>query len=785
MSPRAVTARTARGPSRRSAARARTDAPRATLGASAASICVAAVALALPLAMLAGATSPYLDPKAWALHVLVAAAVLAWVYHASLGTDVLPAAAVGDTATRVLRWAVLAYGAWWIVATAASFTLGPSLWGNFGRADGLLTRLTAVALYFLVQSKFRSPLAALSLTDLLLLGSIPVVALALGQALRWDPMPAAGDPLTRVRSTFGQHVLLGGYLVLVIPLVAARLVGWRTDPAPGRTGGSGHSHRPWLVAAVWVVGALAILVVGSQWSPVWWLCLPWAAAGAVAWTAWGGVPGAGRPGRAAVLAAILIAQLAVVILSGARAAFLATLVGVSVAVGTMMLRARAWRRIAVAAAVLGAVIVVLALINVRGSPLRKLTVTGPTAIGRLATLADVERGSGRFRVRLWGSIVTAWTAQLRGHEVIPGVFPRLRSAIGYGPESQLATLDQFNPSRARSSKVWMDRAHNELLDHLVIGGLVGAALWLIVLVAIVVGGVRRLLTSASPLETTLRAGCLGAVVAHVVDAQFGVASPMSRAVFWVVAALLTMPLAAEAAPPQKSRAPSTPRSLRIAAVTAIAILAVVVAGASTRWLMASVAYADGSRRLSEGQLAAARQEFQRASRLVPGLSQPLDAVVGVTFNLAARESDVARQGALLGETEDALSELRRYSRYASNGANHWALVGQIALARVRAGEAPKLRTALEAYERAARLKPDDAWILGNWGIAWLDAREPARARDVAERAVALQPDAWLAWAVLARAAHQLGDASRAQEAAARARALTPVGGYSLLHELLP
>jgi Tfp pilus assembly protein PilF len=93
--------------------------------------------------------------------------------------------------------------------------------------------------------------------------------------------------------------------------------------------------------------------------------------------------------------------------------------------------------------------------------------------------------------------------------------------------------------------------------------------------------------------------------------------------------------------------------------------------------------------------------------------------------------------------------------------------------------------ALDAYATATRLAPGDASILGNLGLAWLEARQPARARETAERAVALDPDAWLGWAILARASAQLGDATRAGEATARARQLAPATASGLLSELLP
>jgi len=867
------------------------------------SLAVGTVVLALPLLVLDGPVSPYFDPKAWALHLLVAAAAVAWLFHRSRAAPERGDGSAEDPATRVLRWSVLAYAAWWLVATLASITLGTSVWGNFGRADGLLTRLAAIALFFLVQAQFRSPHKAGFLRDLALLGSVPVVLLGLGQAIGLDPLPQVGDPATlqqRVRSTLGQHVFLGSYLVLIIPLAAARLAGFGrtadlhsdislTDsarrgsarraagepsprirdsarraagapeprirdsarraasapepriresarraagapepgiresarraagapepriresarraagaPEPGirdsarRAAGAPATTTLLILGGAWVLGALVLITLGSRWPSAWWGLLVWAIVGAGAWTRWAerGRPNApissavrlpAGTATLVVVGALLAGQVATVIVSGARAAFLGTLVGLSVTAGALAVSRRAWRSLALGAGVLVAVLVLLLALNLPGSPLHALFLKAPSSVQRLGHLADLEQGSGRFRLELWRGILSGWARQARGEDLIPGGW--IRSVIGYGPESQLATLYRLtgrpDPERGRFLR---DRAHNEVLDDLVTGGLVSATLWLLVMGAAVTAGVRRLRTSASGVETGIRAGCLGAVVGHLVDAQFGIATPVSMAFFWIVAALLTVSpapdrISLDRAAPRKAGVPARWVALLIMAP----ILAAVVAWGSTCWLGASIVYARGSRLLNAGAQSAAHREFQEAGRLVPGLSQPAEATAGVAVALAGGERDPARQLALLGEAEAALATVRRFSSYATTGAYHWVLVGQVALGQYRGGDRSKLATALEAYETAARLRPGDSWILANWGMAWLDARNPERARQVAEQAVAQKRDNWLGWAVLARAASQLGDTTRTLQAAARARALAPPEARSLLDELV-
>ncbi len=192
--------------------------------------------LAVPLAVLDGATGPYDDPKAWALPILVAATIVAWLAQTRDARALWPA--VPDRRGRALRFIVLGCALWSVVATLTSVAPGLSLFGNFGRGMGLFSTGAAIALFFVVQGVCRTRESVRDLVDAALLGSAPICLLALGQAAGWDPFPRAWDPAVAglsVRSTFGQHIPLGGYLAILIPLAGARLESswraWRAAPA--------------------------------------------------------------------------------------------------------------------------------------------------------------------------------------------------------------------------------------------------------------------------------------------------------------------------------------------------------------------------------------------------------------------------------------------------------------------------------------------------------------------------------------------------------------------------
>jgi len=138
---------------------------------------------------------------------------------------------------------------------------------------------------------------------------------------------------------------------------------------------------------------------------------------------------------------------------------------------------------------------------------------------------------------------------------------------------------------------------------------------------------------------------------------------------------------------------------------------------------------------------------------------------------------------LLREGEAALVEARDY---ATGGPVSWLLTAQLAFAEARAGDRSKLAVSLAAFETAARFRPRAPQLLAQWAWAWLESGNPARAREAAQNALALSADReWLAWAVLARAAEQQGDAEQAERAADRTRALAPPEARRLLENVLP
>lgn len=753
---------------------------------SRAAIVLAAIVLGVPTAVLDGSAGPYDDPKAWALPILAAIAVAAWLSDAR-GGPLLPPAGPGR-AGRWLRALVLASLAWAVVATVLSVAPGLSVFGNFGRGMGLFATGALLALFFVAQGACRDARAVRGLVDTALLGSVPVCLLGLGQALGWDPFPRAWDPATAglsVRSTLGQHIFLGGYLAVLIPLAGARLESsWRRRPSDADRG----APRRVLAGAAWAMGVVAIVALAARWPVWWWALVPWGVLGALARARATDDRELARPVAVGLFGALLALQVAVLMLSRARGPLLGVLLGAAVASFVLLARRRARKTIRAAVAIVVALVLGLVLLNVPGSPLAPLARL--PLLSRLAALGDVAHGSPVwFRIHLWEGIGRGWTSQLRGEAVIPLTTPWLRSVVGYGPETELIALDPMaqralaHPGTAQggfTAYYLVDRAHNTLLEHLMRYGIVGAALWLGVIVTLLVAAFSRL-RDASDAEASLRLGGIGAIVAHLAEGQVGITTAAPLALFWITAAWIAQPIAREAS----ERAPVAARipTWRAAAIAGAVVWAGVAAWGMSQWLLASRAYAQGALLGMAGKRAEALPSFERALHLMPWLPLPAEAIAQTRLQLGTTEPDPARRGASLREGESVILGLRRY---AVPGPADWALAANLAFAQMRDGDRAKLAPSLEAYARAVEMAPRNPELLTQWGFALLHAGDGAGARRAAERALA-QPGGntyWFAWAVLARACLNLGLGVEAQQAAYMARTLAPAAVRPALDALI-
>src|SRR5262249_2393459 len=304
-----------------------------------------------------------------------------------------------------------------------------------------------------------------------------------------------------VRSTLGQHIFLGSYLVMVIPLAAARL--WQMRRSWSARDGRGESvtvRRALVVAGAWLVGTIAIAWLAMRWPAWWWALAPWGVIGALAWSRMAkSVTRPGSLGMAIALGGLLVAQVLVLLVSGARGPLLGLLAALGVT-GFIVL-ARRGRRHAMAVAATAVTIAVAGVVLLALSKSPPASLENVPTLRRLSDLGRVSPGSTTwFRLQVWKALAVGWGEQLAGHDVVPDTSPLVRSIIGYGPDTQLITFDRLvlpsfgaNPASGQGwqAQYLVDRAHNVILDHVATAGLIGGGLWLAIAVSIVVIAVSR------------------------------------------------------------------------------------------------------------------------------------------------------------------------------------------------------------------------------------------------------------------------------------------------------
>ena len=424
-----------------------------------------------------------------------------------------------------------------------------SFWGSYLRAQGVFALLCYVLLFALTAAWLRTPAQLRRLLQVVVVTSLPISLCGIVQHFGADSVLWTYKLQDRIITTLGNPIFAGAYFVMIVPLaLVSASQSWQQSKLQ-------PANR------AWPLGALAIDLL------------------------------------AVVLA--LIAML----YTGSRGPALAWLGG-TVLGGLALLAATGQRRYTAAIIGVGAAGAIgLLVLNLQLPMLARLR--DSNTLTRYAHLLDKQDTSSSGRILIWQS---AWQA-INPREAITypsGETDRLnvlRPWLGYGPEVFDLGIQAFSqPSFGRTQMP--DRAHNETLDVLVTGGVLGLAAHLALLCSVLftamqclnlVSNAQRrnffwlaataggLLASAAlwvmqgpefigialPLgilaglgiflgwialaKTELRAtdhshlfvvaALLAALVSHYIETAFGIATVTSRTYFWILSgALLTLKL---------------------------------------------------------------------------------------------------------------------------------------------------------------------------------------------------------------------------------------------------
>jgi len=539
-------------------------------GIAEAAVLFAVVAVPLYFSVLTGAG--YEADKAVLLRLIGAVAAAAWIVGRAAGPS--KASAGGS---RAMVWLVAALLGVYIVSTVLSIDPRLSVFSSFDRGEGLWTFGALAAVVAVAAGRFRAAGRVDRLVSVILAGSVPATVYGLLQQFGLDPVPASGDPSSLafpVWSTFGQHLFFASYLVMVIPLTAARV--WET-----REGW--RSPAQWapqdVQAAVYIAGGLALffvfLLAGVKQTPLFALYPLLLAGLTVLALATHQRAKASTRAQAAAYAALLLAQVVALLFTGARGAWLAFLVSVPVfgiLLGRRLNRPMIWQSLTAATVVVGAF---LLLLNIPGGPLQPLrTVKG------LSRLADITGGAGsegsaQGRVLIWHGVVKLISTTPPIGNQAGGSF---RDVIGYGPESLAWAFQRVFPLQLRqvTDEIWTwDRAHDIFLNYFAELGAAGLAVIVALLILYFVRLGRRL-ESGSPRPLILIA-LAGGMAAHLVDGVFGLEMAVTLLFFWLFVGLVAGPAwREEEVPPARLRQLDSVFMALLVGGLAVALLLVVI-----------------------------------------------------------------------------------------------------------------------------------------------------------------------------------------------------------------
>lgn len=531
-----------------------------------------------------------------------------------------------------------------------------------GRMPGQVKLLLAAAAAVLVVAALagESPIAALlgrgpRYEGLVAVG--PYVLMWLVGGHLWGPGRSRADSAALVRALAVSALAVG--LLAVIEAAGLRPL----ESSVARTGsllGNATDQGAWALLAAGPLAAIAVVTLDR-----------WAIVGVLA-------------------AAVALAT------SGSRAALAG---GVVLAVALLCTLAGRRRRMSVAAALAGMLLMALAIPATRDRLLGNSQLAGSTVTGRRA---------------LWGE-----AARLVVDHPLLGVGPSgfLDALPAYHRRDWYASYGTGNPP---------DGPHNLLLQAGSAGGLLLIALMVALLIVVAVLGLRRLVASPTAEGRALQAGLLAGLSAYGLVL---LTTPTSTGPMLLASMLAG---AAVAAPPSETARPRRSQLSSVACGAAAAVLTVFLLCAAFAEIPLRYALVAASR----GQAAQAQINFKHAQVL-----RPWDIEVSFAAGHAMAAVGDTQHPSILRDAAAWLTQAQR------RVPNSWQVLADLAQVRESQGHLP---TAERLLTHAHALAPNDPDILLSRGVVRAESAQYAAAEQDFLRVTSIAPKDAAAWQDLAQ-----------------------------------
>ncbi|MBI5034936.1 MAG: tetratricopeptide repeat protein [Chloroflexi bacterium] len=394
----------------------------------------------------------------------------------------LPKTSLAETLRSILRnnplivptFAVVVV---YLISTILSVAPNVTLWGSYQRLEGTYTTFSYIVIFLMAVSTLRTRTQLGRAINTAIITSFPISFYGILQHYQLDPLPWGGDTTVRVAANMGNSIFVAAYLIMVVPLAAARLIETvtRVTQKDSRVTVTGLIVLAWLIilglwifnfniATAFVILFFVVLVgIGLYKSNLRHMLL------------------------LATYTIILAAQFVAIYFTQSRGPWLG-LLGAMVAFGIIYPLARGVRWLSLASiglTIFGAVFLIL--FNLPSTPLDPLKQL--PYIGRLGTILDTESGTNKVRELIWQGAVQLvlpheplWSP-LTGDDAVNAIRP----LVGYGPEAMYVAYNPFYPpdlAHYESRNASPDRAHNETFDALVGTGLLGFGAYILLFISI-------------------------------------------------------------------------------------------------------------------------------------------------------------------------------------------------------------------------------------------------------------------------------------------------------------
>jgi tetratricopeptide (TPR) repeat protein len=402
----------------------------------------------------------------------------------------------------------------YVASTALSVSPRISFLGSYQRLQGTYTTLAYIVVFLIILQGMRTRAQLDRLVTVAILNSFPIALYGLIQRNKLDPLPWGGDVTRRVASNMGNAIFVAAYLIMVVPPTLARVLSAFQSVLTDKESDAVGILRAAGYVFVLLLQCVAILYTQSR-GPLMGLLM-----GLGVW-GWMGVLSLQQAARreevfkpsdllkdlahglafgfgslaAAGVAAVLFYFIGRMV-AGPESDLsqgIAALAAVSILLGLWLVtivNRRGWRWLWASALVL-AVFAGAGFFAVNpGGSLHDWSQQQPS-LRRITSVLEPGNGTGMVRNLIWrgGEDLLSPHAPIQypptkdypeGH---PDPFNVLRPVVGYGPESMYVVYNSFYPpllGHYESRTASPDRSHNETMDSLVIGGILGfvAYLWI-------------------------------------------------------------------------------------------------------------------------------------------------------------------------------------------------------------------------------------------------------------------------------------------------------------------